>query len=192
MRHAESAIAERTSVPPAIEDDTAEGAEVRRKVGEAAYGLHVQQFACAGLNYGYFFDDSELIAYDGEAAPAYTMHDYTPSTVPGCRLPHFWLEDGRSLYDALGPGYTMLRFDPTIDLTDLQAAVVERGIPFKVLDIPVEDMPAPYTTQLVLTRPDNHIAWRGDMAPADSAGLADLIRGAGSGAERAAGRRAAS
>jgi len=48
MAHAAGAIAERTSMPNELEDDTAEGALARRTVGEAAYKLHVQQFACAG------------------------------------------------------------------------------------------------------------------------------------------------
>ena len=43
------------------------------------------------------------------------MGDFTPSTVPGCRAPHFCLADGRSLYDAFGADYTLLRFDPTVD-----------------------------------------------------------------------------
>ena len=67
----------------------------------------MQQFCCAGLNFGYFYDRSPIIAYDGEAPPAYTMGGFTPSTVPGCRAPHLWLRDGRSLYDAFGPGYTV-------------------------------------------------------------------------------------
>ena len=71
-------------------------------MGQAAYELNVQQFACAGLNFGYYYDASPIISYDGEAQPRYTMHDYTPSTVPGCRTPHLWLADGRSLYDAMG------------------------------------------------------------------------------------------
>ena len=85
MSHAEKAIRERTGVPPELEDDTPEGADARRRVGEAAYALHVQQFACAGLNYGYFYERSPIIAHDLEPAPGYSMHDYTPSTVPGCR-----------------------------------------------------------------------------------------------------------
>ena len=44
--------------------------------------------------------------------PAYTMDSYTPSTVPGCRTPHLWCGDGGSLYDAMGPEFTLLRFDP--------------------------------------------------------------------------------
>ena len=67
---------------------------------------------CGGLNFGYFYESSPIIAYDGEPHPAYTMRDFTSSTVPGCRAPHLWLGDGRSLYDALGPGYTLIRLDP--------------------------------------------------------------------------------
>jgi hypothetical protein len=35
-----------------------------------------------------------------------------------------------------------------------------------------------YGAALVLVRPDQHVAWRGDSAPADPARLIDLIRGA--------------
>ena len=94
-----------------------------------------QQFCCGGLNFGYFYDRSPIIAYDGEAAPAYTMGRFTPSTVPGCRAPHFWLRDGRSLYDALGPGYTLLRFDPALDVAPLLAAAAQRGVPLALLDV---------------------------------------------------------
>ena len=178
MRHAEGAIKERTSVPPEIEDDSRAGEAARKRIGEEAYKLHVQQFACAGLNYGYFYDDSPLIAYDGEPAPGYTMHDYTPSTVPGCRTPHIWLEGDRSLYDEMGPDYTLLRFDPAIDVQPLIDATRDRGVPLDVLDIPSVDLPAPYTTRLLLSRPDQHVAWRGDTLPPDALGLIDLIRGA--------------
>ena len=179
MSHAERAIQERTSVPPELEDDTPQGAEARRRVGLAAHALHVQQFACAGLNYGYFYDRSPIIAYDGEAQPAYSMHDYTPSTVPGCRTPHVWLVDGRSLYDAMGPGFTLLRFDRTAGVAGLVRAAAEAGAPLEVLDVESSGIPDAYRHRLVLSRPDQHVAWRGDAEPADPRTLIDLIRGAG-------------
>ena len=74
------------------------------------------QFCCGGLNFGYFYDRSPIIAYDGETAPPYTMDQFTPSTVPGCRTPHIWLRDGRSLYDAMGRGFFLLRFDRSVDV----------------------------------------------------------------------------
>ncbi|HYI15972.1 MAG TPA: hypothetical protein VEX37_11315, partial [Thermomicrobiales bacterium] len=133
----------------------------------------------AGLNFGYYYDDSPIVAYDGEPHPPYSMGDFTPSTVPGCRTPHLWLAGGRSLYDALGPEYTLLRFDPSIPVDPLLDAARERGVPLALLDVtPAEPAPV-YTTALVLSRPDQHVAWRGDVLPDDPLALIDRIRGAG-------------
>ena len=140
----------------------------------------MQQFACAGLNFGYYYDASPIIAYDDEAQPRYTMHDYTPSTVPGCRTPHVWLSDGRSLYDAVGRDYTLLRFDRTIDVSALTRAATERGVPLEVLDVESPEVAGLYRHKLLLSRPDQHVAWRADRLPASPRGLIDLIRGGGS------------
>jgi 2-polyprenyl-6-methoxyphenol hydroxylase-like FAD-dependent oxidoreductase len=180
MKHAAGAIRERTSVPPDLEDDSAEGEAARRRVGQDAYRLHVQQFACAGLNYGYFYDRSPIIAYDGEQAPSYSMYDYTPSSVPGCRLPHFWLRDGRALYDALAPDHTLLRFDPAVDASSLLGAAAQAGVPLALLDIDADVVPDAYRHRLVLSRPDQHVAWRGNEPPENARALVDLIRGVAS------------
>lgn len=179
MGHASGAIKERNTLPPEIEADTPEGEAARRAVGEAAYALNVQQYACAGLNYGYYYDVSPIIAYDGEPAPAYTMHDYTPSTVPGCRLPHFFLADGRSLYDLLGPGYTLIRLDAEAAVEPLIDAAEARGMPLTLLtvDRQLDNVPGVYRHALLLARPDGHIAWRGDAID-DAAALLDLVCGA--------------
>jgi 2-polyprenyl-6-methoxyphenol hydroxylase-like FAD-dependent oxidoreductase len=177
MKHAEGAIRERTSLPPEIEQEGTAGAAARAQVGKAAYDLNVQQFACAGLNYGYFYDQSPLITYDDEAHPGYTMHDYTPSTVPGCRTPHFWLPDGRSLYDSMGPWYTLIRFDANVDVSALVQAAADERVPLEVLDVPLHELPSPYRHRLLLSRPDQHVAWRGDELPSDVTILVDRLRG---------------
>jgi 2-polyprenyl-6-methoxyphenol hydroxylase-like FAD-dependent oxidoreductase len=97
MDHAIALATQRGAVPDGIEAPGPTGDVVRERVGKAAYELNVNQYCCGGLNFGYFYDTSPIIAYDGEAAPGYTMYDFTPSTVPGCRAPHLWLRDGRSL-----------------------------------------------------------------------------------------------
>lgn len=178
MDHAHAMAKQRRAIPPEIEDDTPEGEAARAAVGKAAYDLNVQQYAAAGLNFGYYYDDSPLIAYDGAPHPPYTMGSFTPSTVPGCRTPHIWLRDGRSLYDALGPDYTLLRFDPTVDVAPLLDAAARRGVPLCLLDVDADDAGTVYETALVLSRPDQHVAWRGDALPADALGLVDLVRGA--------------
>src|SRR5205085_10062509 len=135
MDHAAKMIKARSAVPPDIEAADAGGAAARERIGRESYELNVQQFCCAGLNFGYFYQGSPIIVADDEAPPAYSMGDFTPSTVPGCRAPHFWLPDGRSLYDAFGQGYTLLRLDPRIDVAPLQAAARARRMPLTLPDI---------------------------------------------------------
>jgi hypothetical protein len=106
-----------------------------------------------------------------------TLYDFNQSTVPGCRTPHLWLRDGRSLYDAVGPEYTLLRFDPAVDTGPLVAAGAQRGLPLSVLDVEVGESESLYPKKLVLSRPDQHVAWRGDELPGDSLGLIDHVRG---------------
>ncbi len=178
MNHAYALAAKRKAVPPDIEAPGPEGERVRAQVGQALYDLNVQQYCCGGLNFGYFYDASPVIAYDGEQAPGYSMDQFTPSTVPGCRLPHVWLAPGHSLYDALGDGYTLVRLDPSIDTQALESAARERGVPLKVLDISQAQAGEVYAHPLVLARPDQHVAWRGHAVPADPRGLVDRIRGA--------------
>jgi hypothetical protein len=81
------------------------------------------------------------------------------------------------LYDAMGPDYTLLRFDPQVDVSGMLAAAEIRGVPLEVLDVATNE--PVYTEKLVLSRPDQHIAWRGTAVPPDPMGLLDRIRGAG-------------
>jgi len=87
MEHAAKMIRARRAVPANIEADDAEGERARREIGQEAYDLNVQQFCCAGLNFGYFYRGSPIIAADTEAPPAYTVGDFNPSTVPGRPAP---------------------------------------------------------------------------------------------------------
>ena len=177
MNHAQQMIKMRRAVPANIEESGAAGDALRVDLGQNAYDLNVQQFCCAGLNFGYFYAGSPIIAHEAEAPPAYSMGGFTPSTVPGCRAPHFWLADGRSLYDAFGPGYTLLRFDAATDVKALVAAAQARGMPLSILDVDAADVPPAYQDKLVLCRADQHVVWRGDLLPAESAGLVRQLCG---------------
>jgi 2-polyprenyl-6-methoxyphenol hydroxylase-like FAD-dependent oxidoreductase len=178
MNHAIALQKEREGVPTGIEAPGAAGAAARAAAGRALYDLNVKQYCCGGLNFGSFYDRSPLVAYDGEDPPAYTMDQFTPSTVPGCRTPHVWLDDGRSLYDAMGPGYTLLRFDPQVSTYALQDAAARRRVPLQVLDVQSREAAGLYRHALVLSRPDQHVAWRGDAVPPNPLQLIDRVRGA--------------
>ena len=179
MAHAHKEIGRRGAVPAAIESSGPEGDRARAEAGRIWYDINVHQYCCGGLNFGTYYDASPIIAYDGTAHPAFSMSGFKPSTVPGCRTPHVWLSDGRSLYDAMGPEFTLLRLDSALDVTHLVAAARERNVPLDVVDLESAENTEVYTTKLVLSRPDQHVAWRSDACPADSLALVDLIRGAG-------------
>jgi hypothetical protein len=178
MNHAIALSEQRGDVPVDIDEDTPEAEKKRAELGRLAYDLNVQQYCCGGLNFGYFYDRSPIIAYDGEAAPAYGMANFTPSTVPGCRTPHIWFDNGRSLYDELGPWYSLLRFDRSVDVAPLVEAAAQRKMPMSLLDVRSTNAAEVYRHKLVLSRPDQHVAWRGDALPDDPYALIDLVRGA--------------
>lgn len=166
----------RPGLPAELEDDTLAGEAARSSFGAAVRELNEPQFAAAGLNYGYAYHDSPIIAYDGENAPSYTMGSYTPSTVPGCRAPHFTLADGSSLYDYFSPGYTAIA-SRGVDISVLAGEAAERGIPLAVVE--VDTLPDEYLCPLTVVRQDQTVVWRG--APPDRAAAAELwakLRGA--------------
>jgi 2-polyprenyl-6-methoxyphenol hydroxylase-like FAD-dependent oxidoreductase len=178
MNHALAVMEQRRAVPPEVEYDGPIGEAVRSRLGQAAYDLNVQQYCCAGLNFGYYYDRSPIIAYDGETPPSYGMGSFSPSTVPGARAPHVWLSDGRSLLDALGPAYTLVRFDRAVDAAPLVDAAAGARVPLTVVDVDRSKAGFSFPENLLLLRPDSHIAWRGRAAPREPDPLFDRLRGA--------------
>jgi hypothetical protein len=53
-----------------------------------------------------------------------------------------------------------------------------------VVDVESDDAAALYPHKLLLSRPDLHVAWRGDKPPEDPIALIDRVRGAGAGGGR--------
>jgi hypothetical protein len=93
------------------------------------------------------------------------MH-YVPSTWPGARLPHAWLDDGRAMQDLLGDGYTLLRLGRSQANADaLGQAFASHGAPFAVLDVADARPREIYGHDLLLVRPDLHVVWRGNSLP---------------------------
>jgi 2-polyprenyl-6-methoxyphenol hydroxylase-like FAD-dependent oxidoreductase len=168
---------QRATIPDSIDQAGPEGDTVRARIGREAYDINIGQFCCGGLNFGYFYEASPIIAYDGEVAPSYTMYDFSQSTVPGCRTPHLWLRDGRSLYDALGSDFALLRFDQKVEIEALVEAAAHRSVPMPVVDVDADEAAALYPCKLLLSRPDQHVAWRGDKPPDDPLALVDRVRG---------------
>lgn len=178
MNHAQKMIKARRAVPANIEAMDDEGQAMRTLIGEEAYALNVQQFCCEGLNFGYYYEQSPIIAHEDETPPAYSMGSFTPSTLPGCRAPHFWLNNQTSLYDAFGPGYTLMRLNRAVNVDALLSEAQRLRIPLTLIDLADErHVPEAYHHALVLCRTDQHVVWRGNDLMQPLHHLLDLMRG---------------
>jgi len=98
-------------------------------------------------------------------------------------VPHAWLEGGTSLYDVLGPGFSLLVDSEALAGNAAETAYAEvlaagagHGIPVTVTAVGPSDNGTPmaelWAADAVLVRPDQHVAWRGSSAQAAAAALA--------------------
>ncbi|HEX7970207.1 MAG TPA: FAD-dependent oxidoreductase [Stellaceae bacterium] len=158
---------------PEIEDDTPEGAAARRDAGAYLEAHARAEFNIPGITFGGRYDASPIIIPDGTAPPADAANLYVPSACPGGRAPHLWLKDGRSLFDAFGFEWTLLRLGPIAPASEAFARAAARlGLDLTVLDLPGDEARDLYRADLALVRPDQIVAWRGNIA----AGATDVLR----------------
>lgn len=140
-----------------------------------------------GIEAGYRYVGSPLVWPEPGEGPDPDSARYVPTTWPGARLPHVWLDDGTALHDRLGRGYTLLRLGrrPPDSRKLVQAWRAFRA-PLEVLDVPDDPARELFAFDLLLVRPDLHVVWRGHRLPEDCGRLAALATGcpAGFGAAR--------
>ena len=163
-----------------IEQPGPAGERARKAAGKLILEGKLHEFRSPGVVLGYRYRDSPIIIPDGTEPPRERVTRYEPSAHPGCLAPHFWLPDGTSLYDHLGPGYTLL-VDKNSDRSELQSlerAAAGRKFPFKVFTLDDPRFSALYQASYALVRPDQHVAWRGNLLPRQPVDFIDRIRGA--------------
>ena len=154
-----------------------EGDAARAECGARIGALGNGENEAWGIEYGYWYDESSIIAHDGEGAPQ-DWFTYTPSTVPGVRLPNVFLDDGTALHDRLGRWFTLLAIGVRPSAA-LHAAAAKLGMPLDVLTPQEPWLRDIYGTGLLLVRPDQHIAWRGASCEDAEAAAAILRRALG-------------
>ena len=151
-----------------LEKEGPEGDHARKLVGDEILKVKVREFKTLGVVLGYNYSGSPLTVADGTAPPDEHFGNYRPSAHPGCLAPHAWLADGSSLYDHFGHGFTLLATAANDDGAGRIAAAARRaGIPLTVLAGLDRRLPELYDARYALIRPDQHVAWRANDAPAD-------------------------
>jgi 2-polyprenyl-6-methoxyphenol hydroxylase-like FAD-dependent oxidoreductase len=168
------------AVPPEIEEDTEAGKAARFTVGEHLSGHARAEFNIPGITFGGRYDGSPLIVPDGTHPPADSPNVYQPSASPGGRAPHAWLSDGRSLYDALGFEFSLLKLGGNgASPNALLDAAQSKGLPLEFIDLSDEGLRDLYEADLAIVRPDQIVCWRGNEPPPDAGSLLDRIAGGG-------------
>lgn len=193
--------------PDLLESDSAKGKDLRDKVDD-----FIQKSEPETRDRGIELDlrhyHSLIVYQDQSVEPPWEVRKYMPSTRPGSRAPHVFLKDQKtSIYDLFGEEFTLIQFvdsasstfdqenqDPNPnnhgrsdgrDVSDiLLATASSRGIPLKRVDI--QDEPHAHKIwerDLVLVRPDTHVAWRANVSDAasltsdDAHGIWDVVTG---------------
>ena len=167
----------RSQYRPNIRDATPEGQATRDNLAAIASVEQRKSNEMIGAELGYRYLGSPIIC-DEPGGPEQLFRDYIPTTWPGARLPHVWLEDGRAMQDVCGDGYTLLRLGHTaVDMSPLETAFRARGAPLTTTIVEEDTARDVYGYDLILLRPDLHVAWRGNHAPPDAGHLAALVTG---------------
>jgi 2-polyprenyl-6-methoxyphenol hydroxylase-like FAD-dependent oxidoreductase len=164
---------------PEIGDDTATGRAVRDNLARVADIEQRKVNEMIGAELGYRYVDS-LIIDNIPGGPEHLLRDYRPTSWPGARLPHIWLEDGTPIQDRIpNTAYTLLCLNGSHESAALEKAFRARSVPFGVLHVASEAAHAIYERDLILLRPDMHVVWRGNSPPDNPTELVSLATGQG-------------
>jgi 2,4-dichlorophenol 6-monooxygenase len=165
-----------------LKSATPEGAAQREQLREAIAGKNYE-FNAHGVEMNHRYHSSAVIADGAEA-----VHDSIdselfciPTTTPGARLPHAWLQkDGRavSTLDLVGKGrfsvLTGIGGDAWIAAAEsvskqfdlpIEASSIGAGCPFTDLYAEWNALRETEESGCLLVRPDGYIAWRAHKAP---------------------------
>ena len=158
-----------------IDGDSASDQARRTKLAQDIAVIGNAENESWGVELGYRYDDSPVIVHEMDRGEI-DLLTYRPNTAPGARLPHVFLEDGVSIHDRLGLYFTL------VVVGEGSSAAIEReaqrlDIPLEVLRLARPDLRPVYERNYLLVRPDQHVAWRGDALPGDTATLLRQIIG---------------
>jgi 2-polyprenyl-6-methoxyphenol hydroxylase-like FAD-dependent oxidoreductase len=157
-----------------LEADSWAGDRARAVVGSRIQATKHAEFHALGLVLDTGYDDSPIVVP--------TVKDGLPARV-GHRLPHVRLGENGSLFDQLGRDLTVVLVDGRTAAAaeaaaGFRTAANRRRLPLAVVDLRRPELRDHFGSGILLVRPDQHIAWAADEAPAEPWRILDRVRGA--------------
>lgn len=131
-----------------------------------------------GIELGYRHNDSPIVCHEDSPEPPWSPQEYTPTTWPGGRAPSLVLGDGKPIYDRFAPSFTLVDFTGDGSAAPLLEAAAGQGVPVSHTVVTDAGARQVWERDLVLLRPDHHVAWRGNKAHPNPAAVLARARGA--------------
>ncbi|MFJ1257229.1 FAD-dependent monooxygenase [Cupriavidus sp. CuC1] len=138
------------------------GESARAALGQALASHVSKEFNIPGLQLGVRYAGSPIVASDAATPPPDDPNRYVPSAYPGARAPHA-VVGGKVLFDLFGRDFTLLAFTQS-DTGAWTQAAQRSGMQLDVVRVDDDAARSLYGAELVLIRPDHHVAWRGDAS----------------------------
>ncbi|MFM0434614.1 FAD-dependent monooxygenase [Paraburkholderia aspalathi] len=153
-------------VPREVYESAPAGNSARAAFGDYLMFHATSEFVIPGVHLGTRYESSPLLEAEAGPASPDPANLYVPCARPGHRAPHAWLADGRSLYDRFGSGFTLLCTGAGGFSDEQQLALQRAGAALPqlaVVHVGEAAVAELYQARFVLIRPDQHVAWRGDV-----------------------------
>ena len=158
---------------------TEAGESLKRKLIQVADSEQRKGNRMIGAELGYRYVDSPCID-NVPGGPEHRVGEYNPNVWPGSRLPHCWLDDGSALQDQLSETYILLSLGKKpLDTSKLRQSYEKIGAPVAEVRIESNRLRDLYGFDLLVLRPDMHVAWRGNDAPPNPQEIASISTGHG-------------
>ena len=158
---------------------TEAGESMKRKLIQVADSEQRKGNRMIGAELGYRYVDSPCID-NIPGGPEHRIGEYNPNVWPGSRLPHCWLDDGSALQDQLSETYILLSLGKKpLDTSKLRQSYEKIGAPVAEVRIESNRLRDLYGFDLLILRPDMHVAWRGNDAPSNPQEIASISTGHG-------------
>ena len=164
---------------PLAFEESPEGEAHRERIRELVDKEQRKSNELLGIELGYRYSGSPLIIEEEGDAPDPDSFEYTPTSWPGSRLPHVWIENGVPIQDMIDPnGYTLVNLGGDPNAGEPFARGFKRlSVPFRTLSVSSPAARKVYERDLLLLRPDMHVVWRGDEVPANAGEIAARASG---------------